>query len=53
MKRKLYKDPVCRIWLKDETKNVVEKDGKKFYFCSPKCKEKFEKDSEKYIKLVG
>ena len=51
--KKKYKDPVCRKWLGKETKNVVEKDGKVYYFCSPACKEKFEKDPEKYIKLVG
>ncbi|MCM8769416.1 MAG: YHS domain-containing protein [Candidatus Omnitrophica bacterium] len=50
---KKYKDVVCRKWLPRGTKNLVEKDGRKFYFCSPACKEKFEKDSEKYTKLVG
>jgi YHS domain-containing protein len=50
---KKYKDVVCRMWLKKETKNKVEKDGKEYYFCSPACKEKFEKDPEKYLKLVG
>ncbi|MGI6595468.1 MAG: YHS domain-containing protein [Elusimicrobia bacterium] len=50
---KKYKDLVCRMWLKKETKNKAEKDGKDYYFCSPACKEKFEKDPEKYIKLVG
>lgn len=53
MGKKKYKDVVCRKWLPKETKNLVEKDGKKYYFCSPLCKEKFEKDNEKYIKLVG
>jgi YHS domain-containing protein len=53
MGRKMYKDVVCRAWLKKETKNKVEKDGKTYYFCSPACKEKFEKDTEKYLKLVG
>ncbi|MCM8829882.1 MAG: YHS domain-containing protein [Candidatus Omnitrophica bacterium] len=50
---KKYKDVVCRMWLKKETKNKAEKDGKIYYFCSPGCKEKFEKDPEKYLKLVG
>lgn len=53
MTKKKYKDPVCRKYLAKETKNIVEKDGKVYYFCSPHCKEKFEKDSEKYLKLVG
>lgn len=52
-KKKKYKDVVCRCWLAKETKNKVEKDGKVYYFCSPGCKEKFEKDPEKYLKLVG
>jgi YHS domain-containing protein len=51
--KKKYKDAVCRMWLKNETKNITEKDGKKYYFCSPKCKERFEKEPEKYTKLVG
>ena len=53
MAKKVLKDTVCRKWLERETKNVVEKDGKKHFFCSPKCKEKFEKEAEKYLKLVG
>jgi len=53
MSKKKFKDAVCRMWLKNPTKNVVEKDGKIYYFCSPRCKEKFEKDAEKYVKLVG
>jgi len=50
---KKFKDVVCRKWLQRDTKKVVEKEGRKFFFCSPACKEKFEKDSEKYLKLVG
>lgn len=50
---KKYKDAVCRGTLKKETKNKSEKDGKTYYFCSPRCKEKFDKDPEKYIKLTG
>jgi YHS domain-containing protein len=53
MKKKAFKDLVCRAWLKKETKNKVEKEGKNYFFCSPACKEKFEKDPEKYTKLVG
>jgi YHS domain-containing protein len=51
--KKKYKDTVCRKWLAKETKNKVEKDGKVYYFCSPACKEKFEKEPDKYLKLVG
>ncbi|MCL5408409.1 MAG: YHS domain-containing protein [Candidatus Omnitrophica bacterium] len=50
---KKYKDAVCRVNLKKETKNKSEKDGKTYYFCSPRCKEKFDSDTEKYVKLVG
>lgn len=53
MSKKIHKDVVCRAWLKKETKNKVEKEGTAYYFCSPACKEKFEKDTEKYLKLVG
>ena len=53
MGKKKYKDLVCRKWLDRETNNKVEKDGKVYYFCSKRCKEKFEKDPEKYLKLVG
>jgi Cu+-exporting ATPase len=53
MGKKKYKDIVCRKWLTKETKNVAEREGKKYYFCSIQCKEKFEKDPEKYLKLVG
>ncbi|MGB9643160.1 MAG: YHS domain-containing protein [Candidatus Ratteibacteria bacterium] len=51
--KKIIKDVVCRAWLKHPTKNIVEKDGKQFYFCSPLCKSKFEKDPEKYMGLKG
>jgi YHS domain-containing protein len=53
MPKKVHKDPVCRKWLAKETKNKVEKDGKAVFFCSPQCKEKFEKSADKYEKLVG
>ncbi|MCK9265804.1 YHS domain-containing protein [bacterium] len=53
MKKKIHKDVVCRAWLQRETKNKAEKEGKEYFFCSPACKDKFEKDPEKYLKLVG
>jgi len=36
----------------DETKAkfITEYKGKKFYFCAPGCKKKFEKEPEKFIK---
>ena len=51
--KKRIKDAVCRVWLKNETKNVIEKDGKKYFFCSPGCKERFEKEPDKYVPLKG
>jgi len=53
MAKKVHRDVVCRKWLDKEGGHKVEKDGKAWYFCCNKCKEKFEKDSEKYLKLVG
>ena len=51
---KKIKDIVCR-------KKIAEKDAKEktehnkitYYFCSKGCKEKFLKEPEKYIKLIG
>ncbi len=51
--KKRIKDVVCRAWLKNETKNFVEKDKKIYYFCSPRCKAKFEKEPDKYMQLKG
>lgn len=51
--KKTIKDSVCRAWLKNPTKNTVEKDGKIFYFCSPRCKSMFEKNPDKYVNLKG
>jgi len=53
MPKKKCRDMVCRKWLAKETKNMVEKDGKQYYFCSPACKEKFEAAADKFLKLVG
>ncbi len=42
-------DPVCGMTVTIATaKHVLEHDGKKVYFCNPRCKEKFEADPEKY-----
>ncbi|MGE5219771.1 MAG: YHS domain-containing protein [Chloroflexota bacterium] len=45
----MAKDPICGMTV-DENKAVgtaVHK-GKTYYFCSPGCKAKFEKEPEKY-----
>lgn len=49
--KEMLEDPVCGLCLyPDDTsvQSMYEQDI--FYFCSDKCKEKFEKDPEKYIK---
>lgn len=44
------KDPVCGMKVKkSEAAAVSEYKGKKYYFCAEGCKEKFEKDPEKYV----
>jgi YHS domain-containing protein len=46
----MAKDPVCGMNV-DENKaaGTVVHNGKTFYFCSPTCKESFEKAPEKYV----
>lgn len=46
----MVKDPVCNMTI-DESKAVdkIIYKGKTYYFCAKICKEKFEKDPEKYI----
>jgi YHS domain-containing protein len=47
----MAKDPVCGMDVKEsEAAGVSEHKGKKYYFCSPGCKENFTKDPEKYLK---
>jgi YHS domain-containing protein len=44
-------DPVCGMKIKkSEAKATYEYNGKTYYFCMEGCKEKFEKDPEKYTK---
>ncbi|NQT75279.1 MAG: YHS domain-containing protein [Candidatus Omnitrophica bacterium] len=44
------KDLVCGMEIeKDTAKGPVEHMGQKFYFCSPGCREKFEKEPMKYM----
>lgn len=46
----MVKDPVCRMVL-DENKAAfsTEYKGERYYFCGAGCKERFEKDPEKYL----
>ena len=44
------KDPVCGMRVKkSEAAAVSEYKGRKYYFCAVACKEKFEKEPEKYV----
>lgn len=43
----MAKDLICGMDV-DEGKNAVEYKGKKYSFCAPACKQKFEQDPEKY-----
>ncbi len=44
------KDQVCGMTIEDKDAAAIsEYRGKTYYFCSSQCKDKFEKDPEKYI----
>ncbi|QQG48821.1 MAG: YHS domain-containing protein [archaeon] len=45
----MAKDPICGMFV-DESKArfTSEHDGVKFYFCSPGCKNTFDKDPHRY-----
>ena len=43
-------DPVCKSKLEEEkAAHSSEHEGKKVYFCSPECKETFEKNPLEYM----
>jgi len=47
----LAKDPVCGMMIDPATAKggSFEHQGETFYFCNPKCKDKFQTDPEKYL----
>ncbi len=48
----MAKDPVCGMKVdEDEAAVTSEHMGKTFYFCAEACKEKFEQDPMKYMKM--
>ncbi len=48
----MAKDPVCRMKVDEKTaKHKTEHMGKTYYFCSAACKEAFEKNPHKYVKM--
>jgi len=48
------KDPVCGMMVDPQkAAGKVEHAGKTYFFCSPRCAERFEKDPEKYLTVPG
>ncbi|MBI5598402.1 MAG: YHS domain-containing protein [Deltaproteobacteria bacterium] len=50
----MAQDPVCKMNV-DENKAVATSiyKGKAYYFCAKGCKERFDKEPEKYAKETG
>jgi P-type Cu+ transporter len=45
----MAKDPICGMTVDEsKTRLVSEHDGRKFYFCSATCKQKFDADPHRY-----
>lgn len=43
-------DPVCGMEVDpEEAPAKTEHEGETYYFCAPGCKQKFEKEPEKYV----
>ena len=48
---KMAVDPACKMTVDEKTAKVTsEYKGKKYYFCNPGCKKKFDADPAKYAK---
>lgn len=48
------KDPVCgRQVSTDQAQYSTDVEGKKYYFCSEECKQKFEDDPRRYVEVPG
>ncbi len=45
----MVRDPVCGMMVDDlKTKLKSEHEGRTFYFCSPSCKNTFDRDPHRY-----
>jgi Cu+-exporting ATPase len=45
----MRKDPVCQMSIEEsKAAAIASYQGRTYYFCSPACKEKFEKNPEQY-----
>ncbi len=40
--KSVVKDPICEMTVDEKTALHTERDGKKFYFCSEGCRQKFQ-----------
>jgi YHS domain-containing protein len=50
----MAKDPVCKMDVKEsEVAEISTYKDIVYYFCASSCKEKFDKEPEKYIKETG
>jgi Cu+-exporting ATPase len=48
------KDPVCGMAVEPQkAAGKIEHAGKTYYFCSPRCQERFEKEPEKFLAAPG
>ncbi|MFO7957806.1 MAG: YHS domain-containing protein [Candidatus Brocadiia bacterium] len=48
---KTAKDPVCGMTVEVEKAAAkAEHEGNTYYFCAESCKERFEKDPDRYLK---
>ncbi len=48
-----FRDPVCGMTVsREKAAAVVEHDGRKYYFCSRHCAERFERDPEQFVNVA-
>lgn len=46
----MSKDPVCKMEVEEQTTTITsEYHGTRYCFCSPGCKESFDKDPERFL----
>jgi L-lactate dehydrogenase len=49
----MAEDPVCGMEVdENQTKHSIQHRGKMYYFCASRCKDSFEKNPEKYLKVL-
>ena len=47
----MAKDPVCGMEVEEkQAHNQTQYRGKAYYFCTPRCKEFFDRDPERYLR---